>query len=116
MDFPTTGRLVLLGGGDLDSNGNGKREMPPRFSQHANVVEGKPISPREREALFLTATGLVGRQIADEMNISYQTVKNHKTNAYIKLDVYSAAGAIALLMATDQGFYEDVERALVDRS
>ena len=52
--------------------------------------------------------------IADKMNIAFQTVKNHRSNAYIKLDVYSAAEAIALLMVTDQNFYDEVRRSLLD--
>ena len=92
------------------------REIPQRSGSSTTAVKGNPITPREREALFYTATGLDGRMIADAMNIAFQTVKNHRSNAYIKLDVYSAAEAIALLMATDQGFYEEVKRSLEDRT
>jgi DNA-binding NarL/FixJ family response regulator len=85
-----------------------------RMANGPHITIGGDISPREREALVLTAVGLGGRQIADEMNVSHQTIKNHKHNAYTKLGVYSAAAAVALLMATDQGFYDEVKQALAN--
>ena len=91
-------------------------EKPQRTGSSTKAIKGNPISPREREALFYTALGLDGRMIADAMNIAFQTVKNHRSNAYIKLDVYSAFHAIALLMVTDQGFYDEVKRSLEDES
>ena len=87
-------------------------EKPERIGSSTAAIKGNPITPREREALILTAVGLNCRQIADKMKIANQTVKNHRSNAYIKLDVYSAFHAIALLMVTDQGFYDEVKLAL----
>lgn len=86
-----------------------------RMANGPHITRGRDVSPREREALILTAVGLGGRQIADKMNVSYQTIKNHKHNAYIKLDVYGAAAAIALLMVTDQNFYDEVKRHITER-
>jgi len=91
-------------------------EKPERTGSSTAAIKGNPITPREREALILTAVGLNCRQIADKMKIANQTVKNHRSNAYIKLDVYSAFHAIALLMVTDQGFYDEVKRSLEDES
>jgi len=91
-------------------------EKPERTGSSTAAIKGNPITPREREALILTAVGLNCRQIADKMKIANQTVKNHRSNAYIKLDVYSAFHAIALLMVTDQGFYDEVKQSLTNGS
>ena len=93
-----------------------EKEIPQRMGNLPHIIKGNPISPREREALILTAVGLNCRQIADKMKIANQTVKNHRSNAYIKLDVYSAFHAIALLMVTDQGFYDEVKQSLTNGS
>ena len=101
-----------LAGGDELGAGEVEKEIPQRSGSSTTAIKGNQISPREREALFYTALGLDGRMIADKMNIGFQTVKNHRSNAYIKLDVYSAAEAVALLMATDQGFYDEVKQSV----
>ena len=88
--------------------------MTERMGSEPHIIKGKPLSPREREVLFYSALDLPNKQIADKMRIAYQTVKNHKTNIYVKLDIFGVAGAIALLMATDQGFYDEVKRSLLD--
>ena len=106
------GRLEKHQMTNLDDSSDSK---PERMGSSTNAIKGNQITPREREALFYTALGLNGRQIADEMNIEYQTVKNHRSNAYIKLDVYSAAEAIALLMVTDQNFYDEVKQSLLEK-
>lgn len=86
--------------------------MTERVGSAPYVVRGRKVSPREREVLVLTGAGLFNKEIALQLHISPQTVKNHKSNAYIKLDVYSAVQAVTLLMATDQDFYDEVKRSI----
>lgn len=46
-----------------------------------------PLSPREMEILKLVTRGLSNKEIAYQLGISHQTVKNHMTSILRKLDV-----------------------------
>ncbi len=46
-----------------------------------------PLSPREMEILQLVTKGLSNKEIAYQLGISHQTVKNHMTSILRKLDV-----------------------------
>ena len=60
------------------------------------------LSPREREILTLIADGLGNAQIAGRLSISEKTVRNHVSNMFDKLGVWSRAQAI--VFARDRGF------------
>ena len=53
------------------------------------------LTPREKEILTLLADGLIKKEIADRLDVSYHTVDNHTRNIYEKLQVKSLAAAIA---------------------
>ena len=54
----------------------------------------KKLSPREREILPLLADGLRYKEIADELNISIETIRTHIRNIYQKLEVGSRTEAL----------------------
>lgn len=60
------------------------------------------LSPREREVLTLITEGLGNAQIAEQLAISEKTVRNHVTNLFDKLGVWTRAQAMVL--ARDRGF------------
>jgi len=60
------------------------------------------LSPREREVLALLADGLGNAQIAARLSISEKTVRNHVSNLFDKLGVWTRAQAI--VFARDRGF------------
>jgi pimeloyl-ACP methyl ester carboxylesterase/DNA-binding CsgD family transcriptional regulator len=60
------------------------------------------LSPREREILTLIAEGLANAQIAERLSISDKTVRNHLSNVFDKLGVWTRAQAI--VFARDRGF------------
>jgi pimeloyl-ACP methyl ester carboxylesterase/DNA-binding CsgD family transcriptional regulator len=60
------------------------------------------LSPREREVLALMADGFGNAQIAASLSISEKTVRNHVSNLFDKLGVWSRAQAI--VFARDRGF------------
>jgi DNA-binding NarL/FixJ family response regulator len=60
------------------------------------------LSARERQVLALIAEGLSNTDIAERLNISEKTVRNHATNLFDKLGVWSRAQAI--VFARDRGF------------
>ena len=60
------------------------------------------LSEREREVLALIADGLNNTAIAARLDISEKTVRNHTSNLFDKLGVWSRAQAI--VFARDRGF------------
>jgi DNA-binding NarL/FixJ family response regulator len=75
------------------------------FSQpQAAVVDSAfaALSARERQVLTLMADGLSNTDIAARLEISEKTVRNHASNVFDKLGVWSRAQAI--VFARDRGF------------
>jgi pimeloyl-ACP methyl ester carboxylesterase/DNA-binding CsgD family transcriptional regulator len=60
------------------------------------------LSAREREVLALIAEGLSNTEVAERLHISEKTVRNHASNIFDKLGVWSRAQAI--VFARDHGF------------
>jgi pimeloyl-ACP methyl ester carboxylesterase/DNA-binding CsgD family transcriptional regulator len=60
------------------------------------------LSVREREVLALIADGLSNSEVADRLRISEKTVRNHASNIFDKLGVWSRAQAI--VFARDHRF------------
>lgn len=60
------------------------------------------LSERERQVLTLIAEGLSNAEIAERLAISEKTVRNHTSNVFDKLGVWSRAQAI--VFARDRGF------------
>jgi pimeloyl-ACP methyl ester carboxylesterase/DNA-binding CsgD family transcriptional regulator len=60
------------------------------------------LSPREREVLGLVAEGLGNAEIAARLGISDKTVRNHVSNVFDKLGVWTRSQAI--VFARDRGF------------
>ena len=60
------------------------------------------LSPREREVLLLMMKGLGNAEIAERLFISEKTVRNHVSNLFDKLGVWTRAQAI--VFAIDRGF------------
>lgn len=79
----------------LDFTGRGRQSTKedPAFDS---------LSKREREILTLIATGLGNAEIADQLSISEKTVRNHVSNLFDKLGVWTRAQAI--VFARDRGF------------
>jgi len=57
---------------------------PPKFT----------LTPRQRKVMDLLADGLQYKEIATEINRSFHTVKNHISNAYVRMEVNSCAEAV----------------------
>ncbi|HEX6973949.1 MAG TPA: response regulator transcription factor, partial [Vicinamibacterales bacterium] len=60
------------------------------------------LSVREREVLAAMADGLSNTEIAERLHITEKTVRNHASNLFDKLGVWSRAQAI--VFARDHGF------------
>ncbi len=55
----------------------------------------RTLTSREREILGLLISGLASRRIAQELVLSYQTVRSHIQNLLLKLGVHSRLEAVA---------------------
>jgi pimeloyl-ACP methyl ester carboxylesterase/DNA-binding CsgD family transcriptional regulator len=74
--------------------------LPPGQSRGDSVFAA--LSARERQVLALIADGLSNIDIAERLGISEKTVRNHSSNVFDKLGVWSRARAI--VFARDHGF------------
>lgn len=61
------------------------------------------LSPRERQILELLATGMVPKEAAAELNISYETVRDYLKQIYQKLHVRSRTEAVLRFLEADAG-------------
>lgn len=57
--------------------------------------EAEHLSPRQQEILEYLARGLLYREIAESLGISYETVNNHIRQIYKKLHIRSRSQAVA---------------------
>jgi PAS domain S-box-containing protein len=71
-------------------------------SESGQAVEREPLSEREKEVLELLAGGANNNEVADELGISPETVRNHTRNARRKLGARSRSHAIALAITLGQ--------------
>jgi DNA-binding CsgD family transcriptional regulator len=66
------------------------------FSSNTSEKADLQISEREKEILLLIAKGFSSKEIADKLQISINTVNNHRRNVMQKLGVSSSLQAIRL--------------------
>jgi two-component system, NarL family, response regulator DegU len=65
-----------------------------RRSEAESVIS--PLTPREMEILRYIGQGFLNKQIAGELNISEQTIKNHVTSILRKLNANARTEAVVL--------------------
>jgi DNA-binding NarL/FixJ family response regulator len=53
------------------------------------------LTPRERRILELMTQGLIKKEIAEQLALSYHTVDTHLRNIYTKLHVHTRTGAVS---------------------
>lgn len=82
-----------LEGGSPISRGVAKRIINSfRVKEDSGYIN--QLTSRENELLKLLAEGFLNKEIADQLKISLNTVKNHLQNIYIKLHVQNRSEAI----------------------
>jgi DNA-binding NarL/FixJ family response regulator len=101
---------------ELDSSNHVLLEHEPAWQRFQEAVLGflqasppagvdpvfAALSARERQVLALMADGLSNADIAARLDISEKTVRNHASNVFDKLGVWSRTQAI--VFARDRGF------------
>jgi DNA-binding NarL/FixJ family response regulator len=66
--------------------------LPAQNRKHG--VDLSALTPTERKVLYLVAQAKTSKEIAEQLNVSYRTVENHRNNICSKLGLY---GTNALL-------------------
>lgn len=66
-----------------------------RYFRRSEEPNGGTLTPREREIVRLIADGSTGREIADELHLSHDTVRTHIRNAMAKTGARSRAHLVA---------------------
>ena len=85
--------------GAIDQVAAGGTFVDPRVDRRATPREGGPpprLSPREREVLALTATGLTAEDVGTQLGVSVETVRTHTRNAVRKLGARNRLHAVVL--------------------
>jgi DNA-binding NarL/FixJ family response regulator len=65
------------------------------FSKMNQPKQDYGLTVREQKILELMTQGLIKKEIADQLSVSYHTVDTHLRNIYTKLHVHSSTGAVA---------------------
>jgi DNA-binding NarL/FixJ family response regulator len=65
------------------------------FARLAPPRQDYGLTPREEKILELMTQGLIKKEIADQLSLSYHTVDTHLRNIYTKLHVHTRTGAVA---------------------
>jgi DNA-binding NarL/FixJ family response regulator len=85
---------VLQGGAPI--NPQVARMVLNMFASRSGATgQNYGLSDREREVLELMVQGLVKKEVADRLHLSYHTVDNHFRSIYTKLQVHTRGGAVA---------------------
>ena len=66
-------------------------------------LELQGLTGREQEVLAKLAEGFAPKEVAAELGISWDTVRNHTTNIYVKLHVHSRSEAILKYLGRKPG-------------
>ena len=68
------------------------------------------LSPRETEVIELVAAGLLDKEIARELGIARQTVKNYVTSVRARWDLNGTRTAVAVKWLLDEATTEQMDR------
>lgn len=72
----------------------------------------KELTPREKEIVIGIVKGLSNKEIAEEINVSVNTVMTHRRNIAAKLQIHSAAGLTIYAIVSKLVKLEDIKSVL----
>ena len=61
--------------------------MPLGFKAALGAFLRDQLTPRERDIVHLILAGYPSSKIAERLNLSLNTIKNHRKRMYVKLDI-----------------------------
>ena len=86
------------------ANANAFNSLTSRMKLQSETVEGEkisisePLTLREAEILSYASQGYSNKQIAKKLCLSEQTIKNHMTNIFHKLDARDRTEAVIMAL------------------
>lgn len=80
-------------------------------SSHVNEVEDArtDLTPREKEIVVGIVKGLSNKEIAQEINVSVNTVMTHRRNIASKLQIHSPAGLTIYAIVSKLVYIDDIK-------
>jgi DNA-binding NarL/FixJ family response regulator len=90
-------REVLAGGAPM--NPKVAHSVLDMFARLAAPKSNTGLSDQERRILDLMTRGLIKKEIAARLELSFHTVDSHLRNIYTKLHVHNSSGAVAKALA-----------------
>jgi LuxR family transcriptional regulator of spore coat protein len=75
---------------------------PPNLESEGKKLSKSILTKREKEVFELLILNKTTREIAEKLNISEKTVRNHISNAMQKLGVKGRAGAVVELLKLNE--------------
>jgi len=86
---------------------------------HSYKLPKASLSPREAEVCQLLLEGLLVKEVAYRLNISYRTAETHRRSAYQKLGLHNRAGLFKRFSNDPpieaRGIAESVEEKIIAR-
>jgi len=92
--------LDVMGGGAPMSSQIARRVIESFREKVANLDEAGRLTVREEQILLLISEGYTNKQIADKLNLCFDTVGSHLKRVYKKLHVNSRAEAVVRYMVS----------------
>ena len=86
--------LCELYNGGSPMNAEIAKKLVTRFQKQAAVNNDYNLTPKEKQVLEMMAKGYLYKEIANELNNTVNTIKQHIRNIYEKLHVQNKAEAI----------------------
>lgn len=65
-----------------------------RATKPNKLMRKEQLTGREREVLYMIAFEFSSKEIAERLSVGVETVKSHRKNIMVKLDVTNTAGMI----------------------
>ena len=94
----TAGKIIdslrELHNGGSPMNAEIAKKLVNRFQQQASVMKDYHLTAKEQQVLNLMAKGYLYKEIAEELNNTVNTIKQHIRHIYEKLHVQNKAEAI----------------------
>jgi DNA-binding NarL/FixJ family response regulator len=87
---------ALAGGAPMNSRV--ARSVLDMFAKLAAPQADYGLTSREKEVMELMVRGLIKKEIADQLSLSYHTIDTHLRNIYQKLHVHTRTGAVAKVL------------------
>lgn len=88
----------LIEGGSPMSSSIARKVVDSFADVEKEYTMVETLSAREKEVLNQLAKGLIGKEVADSLNISWGTVRKHVQNIYKKLHVNTRVEAVNLYL------------------